>query len=202
MGNRAVLRVSGDSKVRGIEVHWNGGRGFIAAFVQETKSRLGRDWVYREQGTDEDKEADITAFFAMFASTVRDFFGYDGRYKGRELRNTYMCAFDVSGGTPDNGCYTIDNDFTCKRIDMDNMSEYDAGAYLHAKAFFNKVDAALSTVFEIESEPFRKTPQTESELLAKHQYAKTIADNAAARLARIEAELAAHGVTLQESDAA
>lgn len=195
MGNQAVLRVAGDEKERGFDVHWNGGRGDIASFLAETKIRLGRDYIYRESGDSTDKEADITMFYAMMAAVAREFFGYGNKYKSREIRNSYMCAHDVSGGTFDHGCYTIENDFTCKRIDMDNMSDYDAGNYKRNAEFFNRVDAALSTICVQETEEYRAHPPTPEELLAKHQHAKAIADNAAARLARILEELESHGIT-------
>ena len=195
MGNQAVLRVAGDERPRGFNVHWHGGRGDIASFLAETKIRLGRDYIYNETDPSKAQESDIVTFYATIAAVAREFFSYASKYKSRQIRNTYMCAHDVKRGTRDHGCYTIENDFTCSRIDMDNMSDYDAGNYKRNTEFFNRVDAALSTISRLEEADYRPTPPTTEELLAKHEHAKAIADNAAARLARVLEELKAHGIT-------
>lgn len=191
MGNVAVINVQGDTTARGTYVHWYGGRGSIAGFLRETKIRLGRDYIYRENNPADDIEADIATFYAAFYSAAREFFNYDGRFKRRHAEHIYMEGRDVSRGMGGNGCFTIQNDFTCKRIDMENMSEYDATTYDRVGEFFELSHAALCAVRAAETDEYRTVPFTAAELLEQIERAKNNQANATARIARLEEKLAA-----------
>lgn len=191
MGNRATINVKGDTKQRGAYVHWQGGAGSIAGFLRETKLRLGRDFIYRAENDADDIEADITTFYAVFYSVARDFFCYAGSFKDRSPMSIYLEGHDVSNGAGDNGCFTIENDFTCSRINTENLNDYDSKSYAHMHEFYEDTHAAMSAVCSSESDDYRAVAFTEAELNEQLARAQEIEKNAQARVARIEGKLAA-----------
>lgn len=184
MANCATINVKGDhNSNRGIYIHWNGGRGSVAAFILETKKRLGRDWVYREGNDKTDIEADITSFYAVLFGVLREFNSYCSKFKNTVVDGIYMEATDVSNGFGGNGCYTIENDFSCGRLDISSQAnQYD---YQNIAIFFEGVRAALSAVHPHEQDLFRKIPLTPEEIQEELEVVKQIAANAQARVERL-----------------
>ncbi|MGP9666741.1 hypothetical protein [Psychrobacter sp. AOP31-A1-22] len=187
MGNRATITLSADKKDRGVYVHWNGGRGSIAAFLDETQKRMSMTHKTVSGGdidTEVDEEA-ITTFYSIFYGVAREFFGYSSKYKERDPDSIYMASEHVRKGTSDNGCYVIKNDFTCGRIDKENFSEYDANCYQHITQFFDEVHHALCAVVAEETDHY-KDPDFSLEQIAHHlACAEEIERNAANRAERL-----------------
>ena len=193
MGNRATITLSADKKDRGLYVHWYGGRGSIAAFLDETQKRMSMTHKTVSGGdihTEVDEEA-ITTFYSIFYGVAREFFGYSSKYKERDPDSIYMASEHVRKGTSDNGCYVIKNDFTCGRIDKENFSEYDEGCYQHITQFFDEVHHALCAVVAEETDHYKDPKYTLEELEKQLEAAEEIEKNAADRAKRMRAKVAA-----------
>lgn len=201
MGNRATVTLKNDTLDRGIYVQWYGGAGSIAGLLRETKKRMGDSAMSLILSDDKDqdefskeyavidKENTITKFYATFFGAAREFFGYCTSYKSDTPLSIYI-QVNVSGDGCDNGCYVIDDDFTCPRIDVDNFNEYERENYDMMEEFFTEVHHALSVIVEDEEIPYERKDDSADVIRQDIVSAKVIAEQAAARLARLEARLA------------
>ena len=212
MGNRATVTLKNDAIDRGIYVQWNGGAGSIAGLLRETKKRMGNKAMslilsddkdqdeFQKQCDIDSKESAITKFYATFYGVTREFFGYCTSYKSATPTSVYI-ELNVRGGGDDNGCYVIEDDFTCPRIDVDDLDEYERGNYDLMETFFNEVHHALSVVVEDEEIPYENKGDSIEVMRQDIATAKVVADQAVARLARMETRLAekvAAATALQE----
>jgi hypothetical protein len=193
MGNRATITLSADKKDRGVYVHWNGGRGSVAALLEETHKRMGmnRDTISGGDINAELDEDTMTAFYATLYGAARELFGYWGEYKERDPSSIYMASHNVRGGPGDNGCYIIKNDFTCSRIDTSKFNKYEQDNYTGITQFFDEVHHALCAVVVEETDHY-KDPDFSLEELEQHlACAEEIEKNAADRAKRMRAKVAA-----------
>ena len=193
MGNRATITLSADKKDRGVYVHWNGGRGSVAALVEETRKRMGinRDTISGGVFGAKVGEDTITAFYAILYGAARELFGYWGKHKERDPSSIYMTSRNVRGGPGDNGCYVIEDDFTCSRIDTSKFNEYEQSNYTGITQFFNEAHHALCAVVAEETDHYKDPDFTIEELEQQLEAAEEIEKNAADRAKRMRAKVAA-----------
>ncbi|MGO3120126.1 MAG: hypothetical protein ACTIJH_06375 [Moraxellaceae bacterium] len=200
MGNRATITLSADTKDRGVYVHWNGGRGSVAALVEETHKRMGinRKTIGGDFSDGEVDEDTITAFYATLYGAAREIFGYLGRYKERDPSSIYMASQDVRGGPGDNGCYVIENDFTCSRIDTSKFNQEEKNNYNSFAQFFDLGHHALCAVVDAETDHYKDPDFTIEELEQQLEDIEEIEKNAANRAKRMKAKLAAKKMAEEE----
>lgn len=199
MGNRAIITLKNDDLERAIYVQWNGGAGSIAGFLRETRRRMGNKDMALSIGdmdnqTDAVKEeavklkaAHTVEFYATFYAVAREYFGYCTAFKQESPKSLYM-ETDASGDGCDNGAYVINDDFTCPRVDIDSLNDEEKNNYNGMEVFYGLVHHALSVV--IDDEAFHlKSNDTVEDMRADILAAKEIAENAAARLTRLQERL-------------
>ena len=202
MGNRAIVTLKNDSQARSVYLHWNGGAGSVAAILRETKRRIGRekmDLVLGDttgksenivQSMKDDIENNVRVFYSTFYSVARELFGYCIPSKDISPISVYM-ALTKDGGGCDNGAYEVEDDFSCSRIDVDCLEEYEGNNYNMLNDFYDKVHHAMCAVVLEETIPYERRDESADIIRADMKIAKKIADNAAKRLARLEERLAA-----------
>ena len=177
MGNRATITLENDTQDRGLYLHWNGGEDKVASFLAETKKRMsfGRGVI--------ESESDIITFYAIFYGVVREYIGYCSAYKERAPMSVSMVVNqNVRAGSGDNGCYIINSDFTCSRLDLDKTDVLGE--------FFEEVHHALCVIVDEEETKHQNRNPSIKDLEAQLIHVKEIAKNAAMRKARlIEATL-------------
>ena len=150
--------------------------------------------------TEVDEEA-MTTFYSIFYGVAREYFGYSSRLKERDPISIYTASQHVRKGPGDNGCYVIENDFSCGRIDKENFSEYDANSYKHIKQFFDEVHHALCAVVVEETDHY-KDPDFSLEELEQHlACAEEIERNATNRAERLRAKVNAKKEAEEEAEA-
>ena len=199
MGNRAIITLKNDILERAIYVQWNGGAGSIAGFLRETRRRMGNKDMALSIGnmdnqTDAAKEeaiklkaAHTAEFYATFYAVAREYFGYCTAFKQESPKSLYM-ETDASGDGCDNGAYVIDDDFTCPRVDINSLDVEEKNNYDNMAVFYEKVHHAMAVV--IDDEAFHlKADDTAEDMRADILVAKEIAENAAARLIRLQERL-------------
>lgn len=192
MGNRATVQLKNDTQDRGVFINWNGGAGSVAAFLEETKLRIGRDVLSageKSASTEARYEAEATYFYATFLGVAREFFAYGSQFKERVSGGYMMCSNLSEFSGEDNGNYEVKNDFTCERINIEHLSDYERGNYEGITGFFCAAHHALCTVIEEETKHFKDDFSAED--LKEHLlYAKDIAANATKRVEYIKTQIA------------
>ena len=182
MGNRATVHLKNDTIDRGVYVHWNGGRGSIAAFLEETKKRMSGECLGDEDQT-------INAFYSTFFSVCREYFSYCNSYKSRTIRNVYYITEEASFMSEDNGCYMVEADYTCSRTDIDKLPPKEAEDYQTISRFFEAAHNAMSVVIDHEKICYTDKSTTEDRKAALI-IAEELALNAANRVERLKAMIA------------
>lgn len=193
MGNSATIKVKADKQERCIYLHWDGGAGSVAAMLKETKIRMDSDVIVGPRADKEDKDAEIQKFYAIFYGVARDLFAYCSEYKDRSPNSVVMKARDSKLIGSNNGEYLIENDFSCKRIDLDNFGEhededqaaYDKARYDSYNNFFDIHHHAVCTVVEGEEPTYKEPEHTLEQLKVQLSHAKAIAKSANLRAERI-----------------
>lgn len=193
MGNRATVHLKSDRQDRGVYVYWDGGEGSIAAFLEETKKRMGtaREHILTGPKSNQSKirfEAETVTFYATFAGVVREYFAYSSPYKQRSPDGFFICPNISEFGGEDNGNYDIENDFSCKRIDINNLTDYQRERYEGIGAFFETSHHAQCTIID-EERPHYNAILNVEDLEYHLTYAKDIAKNAIGRIEYLEAEI-------------
>ena len=192
MGNRATITLKDDNQDRGLYLHWNGGEGCIAAFLKETKKRMSFGSGRTNTEFKIKDENDITAFYATFYGVVREYVGYCTVYKDRAPTSVYMASNqNIEQGCGDNGCYLIESDFTCSRLNLDNHDSSETERFNGIGEFFEEVHHALCAVVDEEEDSITSKEVSTEELEAQLVYAEEIARNAALRKQRLIEKIAA-----------
>lgn len=212
MSNSAIIRVGGDSKQRCLYLHYNGGRGSIAALLQETKLRMGREVIAQHMPIEDPENNDVVnEFYATFFGVAREFFGYCTSFKDRTATAAKIKSVDGTNILTDNGCYIINNDFSCDRIDLDALDDpieitdhqddddcqyeddyykkYEENYYNLMTDFFNKEHAALCTIETGEEVTFSHPLLPQAQLEQALADAAVITKNAQLREARLAKNL-------------
>ena len=201
MGNRATVTLKNDTIDRGIYLQWNGGAGSIAGLLRETKKRMGNKAMalilsdnedqdeFQKQCNIDSKESAISKFYATFYGVARELFGYCTSYK-TDTPNSVYIELNVRHGGEDNGCYIIEDDFSCPRIDVNTLDEHVQDNYDMMEDFFAEVHHALSVVVEEETIPYDRKDDSVEVMRQDIALAKVVADQAVSRLARMDARLA------------
>ena len=182
MGNRATIHLKSDTQDRGIYVHWNGGRGSIAAFLEETKKRMSGECLGEEDQVQ-------NAFYSTFFSVCREYFSYCSSYKSRAIRNVYYITEEASFMSEDNGCYMIEDDYSCSRTQIDKLPPREAEDYHTISQFFEAGHNAMSIVIDHEKICYTDKSTTEDRKAAL-VIAEELAANAANRVERLKAMIA------------
>ena len=188
MGNRATVHLKSDIQDRGIYVHWNGGKGCMAAFLEETSKRM------KASACLGDEEQEIISFYSILFGVCREYFGYCSSYKTRGARNVYHIYEGASFATEDNGCYQVEHDYTCSRTDVSKLSPAHLEDYKATAQFFAEANSAMCVVIDSE-----QTCYTDKSTIEDHKaellLAEEVARSAADRVERLKAKIAAAAVT-------
>ena len=192
MGNRATITLKNDNQDRGLYLHWNGGEGSIAGFLKETQKRMDFGSGRTNKKRKIEGENDITTFYSIFYGVVREYVGYYSVYKDRTPSSIYMASNqNIELGSGDNGCYVIEDDFTCSRININNLDDYESDRYKGVGLFFEEAHHALCVVVDEEEDRIGYQSISIEELEAQLVHAKEISRNAALREARLIDKIAA-----------
>ena len=183
MGNRATVHLKGDIQDRGIYVHWNGGKGCMAAFLEEASKRMKASECLG------DEEQEIISFYSILFGVCREYFGYCSSYKTRGARNVYHVYEDVMADS-DNGCYQVEDDYTCSRTDVSKLSPAHLEDYKTTAQFFAEANSAMCVVIDSEQTCYTDKSTTEdhkAELLLAEEVARSAADRVESLKAKIAA---------------
>jgi membrane-bound inhibitor of C-type lysozyme len=183
MGNRATITLASDTKDRGIYITWNGGPGSVAAFVEETRKRMATNCqkLFTNAILKNDRETKILTFYTTLYGVMREFFNYYCNDKSRVTTCVYLPGdIKVRDSVIDNGCYIIEDDFTCQRINLNEIHPQEQTNYQNITRFFEAGHHALSTIIKIDALPpnYKEPDVSLEELQHKLEYAEWIETNA------------------------
>lgn len=184
MGNRATIHLKSDTQDRGVYVQWNGGAGSVAAFLEETRRRMSKDrkevlTLPKGDENEVSRENETLFFYSTLHGVIRDYFNYASPYKERESAdNSLVLVSNISTWSgEDNGQYDVENDFSCKRINTDQLTDYEAENATDIKLFFELQHQASCTVVQ-EQELHYKYKYSADELKEQLEMTRSIAKNA------------------------
>lgn len=120
MGNRATVQLKSDTKDRGIYFHWHGDQESIAAFLHETKKRyhqnpyaLNPNSILAGVECDDREENKTIRFYAALQAVASEYLAYGSLNPDCDADSAYLLSSGIREGGSDNGCYLIEDDFTC-----------------------------------------------------------------------------------------
>ena len=185
----ATITLSNDAKSRGVFLSRNGDRGSVAAFVLEVQKRLVcHGVVLNEHDSDGMRENGSLLFYALLYGAIREWLGYYGRNKDRSALGVQMQAKGVRGMKNGHGCYKINDDFTCKRMEGD-FTDTEARNYNLITAFFEKQHQALSIVSGCEAMPWLLDSETEERIRSDIATAEVLKANLETRIEALHRSL-------------
>ena len=138
MGNRATVQLKSDNKDRGIYFHWHGEQESIAAFLHETKRRyhanpyaLNPDSILAGVECDDREESKTIRFYAALQAVASEYLAYGSPNPDCQADSAYLLSNGAREGGCDNGCYLIEDDFTCPNVDTATLTDENYVSYNH-----------------------------------------------------------------------
>lgn len=172
MNGYAVIKLVGDETNNSLRLDWNGGRGAVAAFIEEAVRRLNKNQIVPENVSDDGKFIYQADFYSLLYGAAREFFCYYLKNKDRDTGSVGMATFSNSAVKPDDNLYIIHNDFSCPRAIKAGFSEWDQENYQAISDFFALIHNTLSAIDGAHTMTYAQSERTLPELNTQFHLAR------------------------------